>query len=251
MLSSPDANRGIALRKTSRKAPGHTHCRYCNRRLSTLEHYAGDCCSTPRCKEQQLQEQLEAYRKGAAQRVNEPAPERFSIVVVPHRESSIVPIEPERRRTLEDRLTELAAECAGKRAATARPPAEAPVPVPAVCSSCHGACCYHGGQHAAFLDEDTIGAYAAEHPGLTANEITAAYLQHVPDLHFAGSCVFHTNRGCNLPRSMRAPICNLYECRGLKMARELGNGSHPALFVVVRHDNVIVRGEFVDESRDP
>jgi hypothetical protein len=34
------------------------------------------------------------------------------------------------------------------------------------------------------------------------------------------------------------------------MARELDRGAHPALFVVVRHDNVIVRGEFVNESRE-
>lgn len=236
--------------KASRKAPGHTHCRYCNHRLSTLEHYAGDCCSTPRCKEQQLREQLEAYRKDAAQRANELEPERFAIVVVPHRETSLVPIEPEQLHILEDRLAELAAACAGKQTTIARKPVDAPEPVPAVCSACHGACCYHGGQHAAFLDEDTIGAFAAQHPLLTAAAITAAYLQHAPDLHFEGSCVYHTDRGCNLPRTMRAPICNLYECRGLKMARELDRGSHPALFVVVRHDNVIVRGEFVNESRE-
>lgn len=236
--------------KATRNAPGHTHCRYCHRRLSSLEHYAGDCCSAPRCKERQLQEQLEAYRKDAARRVNEPDPQRFAIVVVPHRDKPLVPIDGERLGTLKERLAELAAECAGQRTPPARQPVDVPAPVPAVCSACHGACCYHGGQHAAFLDEDTIGVYAAEHPGLTAAEIAAAYLQHVPDLHFEGSCVYHTNRGCNLPRTMRAPICNLYECRGLKMARERDHGSHPALFVVVRHDNVIVRGEFVDESRE-
>jgi hypothetical protein len=47
---------------------------------------------------------------------------------------------------------------------------------------------------------------------------------------------------------MRAAICNHYECHGLKMARELGQGSHPALFIVARHDNAIVRGEFVNGS---
>ena len=238
------------MRKTIGTAPGQTQCRYCRRRLSSLEHYAGGCCSAPLCKEQQLQEQLEAYRADAARLAEEPRPDRFAIVVVPHREAQLVPIEPERRHTLEDRLNELAVQCAGQPHASVRQPSEPPEPVPAVCSSCHGACCYHGGQHAAFLDEDAIGSFAAEHPELAAPEITEAYLRHVPERHFAGSCVFHTDRGCNLPRTMRAAICNLYECRGLKMARELGRGSHPALFVVVRQDNVIVRGEFVDESRE-
>ena len=176
-----------------------------------------------------------------------PEPERYTIVVIPHRTGELVPVEPERLQALADHLGTLAAACAGHPEAPV-PADDAPQAVPAVCSSCQGACCYHGGNHAAFLDEDTIAAFAAQHPDLTANEISSAYLRYVPDLHFAASCVFHTDRGCNLPRTMRAAICNHYECRGLKMARELGHGSHPALFIVARHDNAIVRGEFVNGS---
>jgi hypothetical protein len=213
--------------------------------LSTLEHYSGDCCSTPRCRERHLQDQLEAFRNDTARLVEVPEPERHAIVVIPHRTGELVPVEPERQRALESHLSTLAAACAGQSAVSVRSD-DAPQAVPAVCSSCQGACCYHGGNHAAFLDEDTIGTFAALHPDLTPDEISSAYLRYVPDLHFAGSCVYHTDRGCNLPRTMRAAICNRYECRGLKMARELGQGSHPALFIVARHDNAIVRGEFVN-----
>ena len=242
----------IVLPETARgpraQSPGQTRCRHCSRLLTALEHYSGDCCSTPRCRSQHLQEQLGAFRTDAARLVCEPEPERFTIAVVPYRVGRLVTIEPERLRALEDHLIELAAMCASARPTAVHQSGEAPEPVPAVCASCQGACCYQGGHHAAFLDEETIGSFAAQYPDLTADEITAAYLRHVPDLHFEGSCVFHTDRGCNLPRTMRASICNHYECRGLKTARERGGGSHPAFFVVVRHDNVIIRGEFVDDS---
>jgi len=237
-------------RGVKRGSPGQTRCPYCSRVLSTLEHYSGDHCSAPRCREQHLQGQLEAFRDESARSIDEPEPKRYSIVVIPHRTSELVPVEPERLRAIEDRLSTLSAACADQPAAPAGPD-DAPQAVPAVCSSCQGACCYHGGDHAAFLDEETIGAFAARHPHLTADEISTTYLRYVPDRHFAGSCVFHTERGCNLPRTMRAAICNRYECRGLKTARELGQGPHPALFIVARHDNAIVRGEFVDGSGTP
>jgi hypothetical protein len=214
-----------------------------------LEHYSGDCCSAPRCRQQHLQAELEAFRADTARVVQQPEPERFPIVVIPNRTGTLVAIEPELRRALEDRLTEVAAICAGQHTSPTDAADHAPTPVPAVCISCQGACCYHGGHHAAFIDEETIGAFAAQRPTFSANAITAEYLRYVPESHFAGSCVFHTDQGCNLPRTMRAPICNRYECRGLKTARELGQGSQPALFIVARHDNTIVRGEFVDGRR--
>ena len=246
----PTAHRA-GVRSVSRGAPGRTRCRYCNRSLSTLEHYSGDHCSAPRCREQHLNGQLEGFRADSARRAAVPEPERFAIVVIPHRAGTLGPIEPERLRALEDRLTELAPLFAGQQKAPVPVEDKAPDPVPSVCTSCQGFCCYHGGAHTAFLDEETIEAFASKHPNLTADEIRTAYLRHVPDLHFAGSCVFHTDRGCALPRAMRASICNHYECRGLKLARELDQGPQPALFVVARHDNAIIRGEFVNPSGVP
>jgi hypothetical protein len=223
--------------------PGRTRCRYCGRTLSTLEHYSGDCCSAWRCRERRLESQLEAYRHERARQVGEPAPERYAIAVIPHREGRLGPIEPERLLALERHLCELTASVA--RDAPVAEAKQTPAPVPEMCTACHGACCYHGGAHAAFLDEDTIGRFAAGHPALDAGGIVAEYLRHVPDRHFEGSCVYHAERGCTLPRTMRADICNAYECRGLKQAREHAAAGARALFIVARHDNTIVRGEFV------
>jgi len=225
--------------------PGRTRCRYCNRVLTALEHYSSDCCSSWKCKEQQLRERLVVFREDASKQLGVTDAERFVPVVIPHRAGQVGPIEPERLQALEDRLIELSATYAGRGKPDERPP-EPPDPVPSVCASCRGACCYHGGQHTAFIDDETIERFASQHPALSAAEITAAYLEHVPDTHFLTSCVFHTEHGCNLPRTKRAAICNLYECRGLRTARDAG--PHAAIFIVARHDNAIVRGEFVDES---
>ena len=104
----PKAHRS-GVPNPSRGSPGQTLCRHCRRLLSTLEHYSGDYCSAPRCREQHLQDQLEAFRDDTARLVEEPEPTRYAIVVIPHRTSELVPIEPERRRALDDRLSELAA----------------------------------------------------------------------------------------------------------------------------------------------
>jgi hypothetical protein len=216
--------------------------------LSPLERRSGDHCFAPRCREQHLQGRLEAFRDEAGRQVDESTPERFLIVVVPHRAGRLVKAKRGERRALGQHLAELASAHAGSRPVA--PPGEqaTPEPVPAVCGSCRGSCCYHGGRHSAFIDEDTIARFVAEHPDVEADRIPSAYLAHVPALHFEGSCLFHTREGCHLPRALRATLCNLYECRGLKLARERQVGPQDPLFIVARHDNQIVRGEFIDAS---
>lgn len=224
------------------------HCRYCGKVLSALERYSGGYCSAAPCRERYLRDKLETFRDDAARQAGEARPDRFPIVVVPHRAGTLVPVGETLVRDLELRLIELAAVSADleEDAVETSPP---PEPLPAVCSTCQGVCCYYGGPHMAFIDEETIGRFKAQHPDVPAEAIPGAYLQHVPDRHFDGSCVFHTGAGCNLPRTLRARICNQYECRGLKLAREEGRREHDPLFIVVRHDNTIVRGEFVEPSR--
>jgi hypothetical protein len=103
-----------------------------------------------------LQDQLETFRKDTARLVETPEPERYAIVVIPHRPGELVPVEPDRLRALEDHLSTLAAGCTGQPAVSVHSH-DSLLAVPAVCLSCQGACCYRGGNHAAFLDEDTIG----------------------------------------------------------------------------------------------
>jgi len=76
-----------------------------------------------------------------------------------------------------------------------------------------------------------------------------SYLQHVPEEHNKGSCIYHTKTGCSLARDMRARICNTYECRGPTDTREhFAKTRTGRVFVVVRHDNQIMCSAFMDES---
>jgi hypothetical protein len=192
-----------------------------------------------------------AYREQAGRALGETAAQAFPIVVVPHRAGRMAPVSPERREAFEEHLRALARNAvhAKEIAPTTNPEEDALDAAAAVCGVCAGFCCYHGGTHFAFLDEATLARFAADHPESGPDGVAAAYLAHVPGRHYEGSCVYHTSAGCNLPRPMRAPICNEYECRGLRDARaSRSTEGHRRLFVVARHDNRIVRGTFVDAA---
>jgi hypothetical protein len=109
--------------------------------------------------------------------------------------------------------------------------------------------CQHGAASHAFLDEETVLFFLAQHPGMRADEAVLEFIRRVPAAHYKGSCIYHTKTGCNLPRDMRARICNAYECKGLKDSRpHFGKNGGSRAYVVVRHDNRIMHGAFVDAS---
>src|SRR5262245_64677399 len=99
--------------------PDGPFCPVCNRRQLTLAQVASGCCSSLQCREQKLHEQLNAFRDAAGQQLGISSPERFVPVVIPHRADALIAIEPEQRRSLDERVTELAAACAGTQAAAA------------------------------------------------------------------------------------------------------------------------------------
>lgn len=88
---------------------------------------------------------------------------------------------------------------------------------PDACAACGGHCCSRGGDNA-FLDEPSLRIAWREQPRLSREELIAEYLRHVPELAFAGSCIFHAAHGCNLPDELRSVICKAYLCDPLKAA---------------------------------
>jgi hypothetical protein len=52
-------------------------------------------------------------------------------------------------------------------------------------------------------------------PELRPREILGSYLAHFPERSYEGSYVFHAEKGCTLPRHLRADICNQHYCGGL------------------------------------
>ena len=244
--------------------PSAKICRICSQPLTTHEQFAGNICSHWRCRWRALDAQLETHRNDAAVAVGEPAAKSFPISVVPFHTRPTVPVAQAERKELLAFLEELREEVSSRKEATqtvlAQANAEPTVDAEAlevslatllgkVCGVCEGFCCRHGAATHAFLDEETLLRFLAEHPGMRSGEAVLAYLQHVPEEHYKGSCIYHTRTGCNLPRDMRARICNAYECRGLTDTREhFAKTRTSRSFVVVRHDNRIMRSAFVDES---
>ena len=70
----------------------------------------------------------------------------------------------------------------------------------------------------AYLNPKTLARVWSERAHLTADDLVAAYLDAVPDLAFEGSCIFHAEYGCNLPRAMRSNVCHDYQCTPLRNA---------------------------------
>jgi hypothetical protein len=82
------------------------------------------------------------------------------------------------------------------------------------CMTCGGYCCKAGGAHA-FLDKDNIRRIWMTRPEDTPESVLQYYLDSLPPQSSVGWCVYHTDRGCNLDRTMRADICNDFHCSGI------------------------------------
>jgi hypothetical protein len=211
--------------------------------------------------QQDLLRDLNAFRTRVAEAVDDEAWKSVAITVVPHQDADIVPLDPEQRSAFEMHLRAVAL-------AAASSTDEAPVDgdddvdpldqelaqdstrrvAAAVCSACRGRCCYPGNKNNAFIETRTLQRYARVHTGVTPEDVVAAYLAHVPQRHFEGSCVYHTARGCSLPRAMRSATCNRFACSGLQNALETDvDDSSQRRFVVARHNNRIVCGVLIDK----
>lgn len=158
----------------------------------------------------------------------EPDVERFALALLPSNGRRISNLPERRRRRLRDHLNRLV----GAAAAQAARRESAPVPARAEpeesaeelavlgagCATCRGHCCPQGGDHA-FLDVTALRRHLAEHPDARPRQVLEAYLARLPQKSYQGSCVYHTARGCALPRDMRADICNEWYCDGLHAFR--------------------------------
>ncbi|WP_141834113.1 hypothetical protein [Herbaspirillum sp. SJZ107] len=83
-----------------------------------------------------------------------------------------------------------------------------------LCALCGGGCCTRGSDHA-YLGAPTLRRFMDAHPGMSPEEVVAAYLDRVTHKTQTGSCINHTRTGCSLPRDMRSDTCNDYACDSL------------------------------------
>jgi hypothetical protein len=197
---------------------------------------------------------MEAHRQEAARALGKKQPEVYRALVVPHRPGTIDVLPAKRRAAHLDFLNELVMkytqdDVCGKKTQTESRDSDSGQPAAlaaAVCAVCAGACCHRAGERA-FLDTASIERFMAINPKIAPSTIASTYVAHLPKRSFASSCVYHTFDGCALPHSLRADICSAYRCSGLKQAeRWASEDGTTQVYVVVRKDNIIRRGAFVE-----
>ena len=158
-------------------------------------------------------------------------------IMVPLNTRSLAPRQPERVWRLRRHLVQsLRAMRTMKRpvesASPLRPEPEGFIGVVTrtACALCRGFCCKGGGDHG-YLDERVMARVRQAWPELDARAVIRLYVERVPAMGYAGSCVFHGEAGCSLDRSLRSDVCNSYFCTGL--GKFVNGGETPDGVVVI------------------
>lgn len=84
--------------------------------------------------------------------------------------------------------------------------------LPKLCATCKGRCCQKGKNHHAFIQRSTLIRILEEDPEQTIETILEGYRAHIPEHAVSGSCIYHTDKGCNLDPKLRADICGEFFC---------------------------------------
>ena len=138
---------------------------------------------------------------------------KWGDVELPGFDRPLRPVGAKRRRIFAAFLEGLVAEVSRPRKNAAERPTKKPeaTTFAGACAACRGHCCSKGGNDA-YLDERAIAQAWARHPRLSKRGLMQLYLEAIPKTAFADSCIFHAERGCSLPRSLRAPVSEAYLC---------------------------------------
>jgi hypothetical protein len=228
-------------------------CRICGKPLTFHQLVCNQLCNDWRCKNELLELEMAGHRDMAAADIGIDRPEGYPMVVVPDDLARSQRQPRERQQAHVNFLFDLCLKSVASRGAESgmqrqqlpadlEPPAEM---ASNVCRVCQGACC-HLGKEEAFLDRAAIRRFIALSGICDPLEIVYAYFGYLPQTAVADACVYQTDRGCTLPRWMRADICNAYRCKGLRQTEQMirGDGIR-RLCVVVRRDNYITRSAFI------
>ena len=117
------------------------------------------------------------------------------------------------------------------------------------CAVCGGSCCFNGGEHA-YLRVDTILLYMHQHPELQEEQVLDEYVSRLPKKTYEGSCVYHAESGCGLPREMRSESCDSFVCNGLSEIEEHAIETKSTCFFIAAIDGRnIFRSAFVEGNQ--
>jgi hypothetical protein len=158
-------------------------------------------------------------------------------VIVPRNDRRLIPTPPERVKNLRQRLAALLTQMrANEPASSVQPGLDgfATRVATAACTLCKGWCCKNGDDDG-FLDEATL---ARAWPDMTADAIIHMYVERVPDIGYEGSCIFHGEKGCTLPRHFRSNVCNVYFCGGLHAFIQSDEKAGPTIVIAGELDSM-------------
>jgi hypothetical protein len=85
----------------------------------------------------------------------------------------------------------------------------------AACAACRGWCCQVGADHG-FIDRTVLQQQRGVLPDIDPRRLLALYVQRIPERTCAGSCIFHGESGCALPRAMRSDVCESHVCSDMR-----------------------------------
>jgi hypothetical protein len=245
---APDPAAAPERRGPSTSVLGERRCRLCGRTLTPLERVRGDVCDAMDCRRRatdarlraELDAALDAARERAAAQWRMPGLRDAPVVWLVDHDKALAPVTP--AELAEQRAYLMDLGCA----------AEGPDPMPdevdesvdgggaptgptagnQLCALCSGRCCRLGGQQHAFLRAAPLRRWLSHHVGAAWADAVEHYMNLVPGWHAEGSCLYHGERGCTLPRGMRADICNDFECVPLERVQAL-SAADPGVAVLV------------------
>lgn len=171
-------------------------------------------------------------------------PTKHTLAVLPAFDRPLGNVSKQQRRAFADRIGQIATEYC-KQTGDATPLPENLLPpsttVAHACGTCRGYCCHSGGDHA-HLSRQTFARVLANSDGLSIEDVVRAYLELVPEQHYKGSCVYHTDSGCRLPRNLRSDTCNHFHCSGVQpLATMTSDKPSPPTVVAAMKGEKIVR----------
>lgn len=211
----------------------HQVCGVCGVMLLPVA-YGRRLCDAPECwrveeerarerereRREGLREETERLRDSAGEALGIVEPETYWPTVAPSYRGRISALPEERRQAFREVVARLAKEAAGASVASVgqRPGRTVSRAVGAVsrqaCGLCRGVCCGTAGIRA-YLRVETIRKFMKLLPDQSQEEVVEAYLGFVRAETYEGSCVYHAEGGCSLPREMRSDTCNGFYCTGL------------------------------------
>ena len=206
-----------------------------------------------------LDEKMEAFAKGAERELREnfsgAIPAHAVRVILPANADPLAPQDPDRRALFAQHLATIVEGAVHERERLVMDPVDAEPPVNGretlcarACGACRGSCCRAGGDHA-YLTEETMARAMAAHPDWSRAQIMDAYLERLPAETTLDSCIYHGATGCGLPRAMRSPTCNRYQCGKLLQVRTLVSEQKPPPLLALMFDRgEWTRSELLDEA---